>query len=209
MRRRPAVASVPDICAHALVTSNRDRIADEALLDRVVHLREAHHRHIDPICGDRGVSLFRGCARNHVGTDNRTVLRGRLTGDGVCDSGDVTINGRSETEASALMTRRSSSQFATNFEKSWLKARWMTPSDRAAPSLRLSISSSDPRWTSAPAAARAPPLSRPNDRGRAPDGQLGDGRADESRSTSDKHAHEQSLPGFVANKSGVSAYSGE
>jgi len=27
------------------------------------------------------------------------------------------------------MARRSSSQFAANFEKSWLKARWITPSE--------------------------------------------------------------------------------
>ena len=69
------------------------------------------------------------------------------------------MSGRSEaarTEPSASITRRSSSQFAGYVEKSWLKAKWMTPSDRAAPSLRLSRSSIDPRQTSAPAAARAP-----------------------------------------------------
>ena len=37
------------------------------------------------------------------------------------------------------------SKFAANCEKSWLKARWMTPSERAAPSFRLSGSSIDPR----------------------------------------------------------------
>jgi hypothetical protein len=61
---------------------------------------------------------------------------------------EVTINGRSEpasTEPIASMTRRSVSQFAANFEKSWLNARWMTPSEREAPSFRLSGSSIDPR----------------------------------------------------------------
>ena len=61
---------------------------------------------------------------------------------------EVTIKGRREparTEPSVSTTRRSVSQFAANFEKSWLKARWMIPSDRAAPSLRLFGSSIDPR----------------------------------------------------------------
>ena len=61
---------------------------------------------------------------------------------------EVTIKGRPEparTEPSASMTRRSVSQLAANCEKSWLKARWMIPSERAAPSFRLSGSSIDPR----------------------------------------------------------------
>src|SRR6202008_2887387 len=71
------------------------------------------------------------------------------------------MNGRSEpvsTEPIASMARRSISQLATNFEKSlpnasWLKARWITPSESAVPLRRLSRSSSEPRCTSAPAAA--------------------------------------------------------
>src|SRR5450830_898565 len=52
------------------------------------------------------------------------------------------------------MASPSASQFATNFEKSWLKAVWMTPSDMAAPRCRLSRSSRSPRNSSAPAAIR-------------------------------------------------------
>jgi len=61
---------------------------------------------------------------------------------------DVTISGRfdpASTEPSAWITGRSSSQFWTNLEKSWLKARWITPSDLEAPSIRLSGSAMDPR----------------------------------------------------------------
>jgi hypothetical protein len=61
---------------------------------------------------------------------------------------EVMTSGRAEplsTDASAAITARSSSQFCTNREKSWLNARWMTPSDRAAPSFRLSGSAIDPR----------------------------------------------------------------
>ena len=43
------------------------------------------------------------------------------------------------------------------FEKSWLKAVWITPSAAAAPLLRLSRPSSEPRWTSAPVRRRPPP----------------------------------------------------
>ena len=43
------------------------------------------------------------------------------------------------------MARLSISQFAANFEKSWMKAVWITPSDAAAPLRRLSRSSRSPR----------------------------------------------------------------
>ena len=69
---------------------------------------------------------------------------------------DVAISGLPEPASvspSASMARLSIALFSANFEKSWMKAQWMTPSDPAAPRLRLSTSSSDPRWTSAPAAA--------------------------------------------------------
>ncbi len=53
------------------------------------------------------------------------------------------------------MASRSSALFAANFEKSWLNAVWITPSAPAAPLRRLSRSSSDPRWTFAPAPSSA------------------------------------------------------
>jgi hypothetical protein len=61
---------------------------------------------------------------------------------------DVTMSGRPEpsrTAPIASMARRSSAELSANLEKSWLKAVWITPSDWAAPLLRLSRSSSDPR----------------------------------------------------------------
>src|SRR6185437_8275598 len=59
----------------------------------------------------------------------------------------------------ASMARRSAALLSANFEKSWLKARWMTPSARAAPCFKTSVSSIDPCWTSAPAATRTFALS--------------------------------------------------
>jgi hypothetical protein len=45
------------------------------------------------------------------------------------------------------MARLSLSLFSANFEKSWSKAVWITPSDAAAPLRRLARSSSEPRCT--------------------------------------------------------------
>ena len=70
---------------------------------------------------------------------------------------EVMIRGRSDPVSAApraSMARLSFSQFATNFEKSWSKAQWITPSDLAAPRRRLSRSSRSPRCASAPAATR-------------------------------------------------------
>ena len=67
---------------------------------------------------------------------------------------EVTSSGRSEptsTAPSDSMARWSSAQFSANFEKSWLKAAWITASDWAAPLFKLSKSASEPRWTRAPA----------------------------------------------------------
>ena len=64
MRRRPAVASVADIGAQALLAIDRDRRGDQPLLHRVVDLRQADHRHVDPVRGDRCGRLFRGRARD-------------------------------------------------------------------------------------------------------------------------------------------------
>ena len=62
----------------------------------------------------------------------------------------VTSSGRSDpssTLPSVSIARWSDALFSANFEKSWLKAVWITPSAAAAPMRRLSRSSSDPRWT--------------------------------------------------------------
>jgi len=47
----------------------------------------------------------------------------------------------------ASMARLSIWPFSANFEKSWMKARWMVPSVSLAPLRRLSRSSSAPRCT--------------------------------------------------------------
>src|SRR5580658_10505136 len=46
MRRRPAIKSLANIRRGSLLTGHLDRIGDEALLDRVVDLRETHHRNV-------------------------------------------------------------------------------------------------------------------------------------------------------------------
>ena len=61
---------------------------------------------------------------------------------------EVTIKGRSEparAEPSVSMARRSISQLSLNFEKSWMKPVWITPSAVTAPLRRLTRSSSEPR----------------------------------------------------------------
>ena len=46
MRRRPAIESLTYVRRDSLLTSQLDRVGDEALFDRVVDLRKAHHRHV-------------------------------------------------------------------------------------------------------------------------------------------------------------------
>ena len=56
---------------------------------------------------------------------------------------EVTTKGRFEPASSVpmvSMARRSIAQTSSNFEKSWTKAVWMTPSDLDAPLRRLSRS---------------------------------------------------------------------
>ena len=76
-----------------------------------------------------------------------------------------------------------------------MKARWITPSDAAAPARRLSRSSRAPRCTSAPAAASA--VGRGVGAGEAEDLMAGadelgnDGGADEAGRAGDEYAHER------------------
>src|ERR1035441_4117993 len=41
-----AVASLTYVCRHSLLAGHLDRVGDQALLDRVVDLGKAHHRHV-------------------------------------------------------------------------------------------------------------------------------------------------------------------
>lgn len=70
----------------------------------------------------------------------------------------------------AAIARSSAAALAAKFEKSWMKAVWMTPSTAAALAFRLSRSSSEPRCTAAPAASSelAPASVRASPRTRCP-----------------------------------------
>src|SRR5271165_5649216 len=113
---------------------------------------------------------------------------------------EVAMNGRSElarVSPIASMARWSMALLSTIFAKSWMKAQWITPSDPAAPRLRLSRSSSEPRWTSAPAASSLSAGVRTreaDDRMRGADQFGDDGRADKAGGAGDKDAHGSLLP---------------
>ena len=66
VRRGPAVQSVPHICRDSLLSGERDRVGDEALLDWVVDLRKAHHRHVHTTLRHRSPGDFRHLARIRV-----------------------------------------------------------------------------------------------------------------------------------------------
>ena len=76
---------------------------------------------------------------------------------------------------------------------SCLNARWITPSDAAAARRRLSRSSRVPRWTSAPAAARAAAdgirAGEPDDLMARADEFGNDGGADPAGRAGDKNTH--------------------
>jgi len=70
---------------------------------------------------------------------------------------EVTISGLfvpSMTSPIASMARASIWPFSTNFEKSWMKARWITPSASFAALFKLSRSVRSPRCTFAPSFVR-------------------------------------------------------
>src|SRR5580704_4325275 len=46
MRRWPAIKPLANVRRDRLFTGHLDRVGDEALLDRVVHLGKTHHRHV-------------------------------------------------------------------------------------------------------------------------------------------------------------------
>ena len=82
MRRRPAVASLTYVCRHSLLAGHLDHVGDQALLDRVVDLGKAHHRHVHSAprhgsaCDFRaftriwvvGIEMILGCGLTWSGT---------------------------------------------------------------------------------------------------------------------------------------------
>ena len=150
VRGGPSVSPVPDIGEHALFPSDHDPRADQALPLRVMNLGQAHDGYVDPAAAAASAAASSEAARGKSleVTLGASSLASSPGGTLAIAVPEVTISGRPEparTEPSVPMTRRSVSQFAMNCEKSWLNARWTTPSERAAPSFRLSGSSIDPR----------------------------------------------------------------
>jgi len=88
------------------------------------------------------------------------------------------------------------SQLSLNLEKSWMKAVWITPSATAAPPRRLSMSSSEPRCTSA-RPPRATPHLRPSGQAEnlvsGGDELADNGGADEAGRAGHKDTHRQVL----------------
>ena len=95
------------------------------------------------------------------------------------------------------MARWSSAQFSTNFEKSWLKAVWITASDWAAPLLQaVQIRERAAMDLGARRGQRLRSLVRAGEAEHlmaGGDQVLDDGRADPAGGSSDKYAHEQNL----------------
>jgi hypothetical protein len=75
---------------------------NEALRDRIVNLRQSHHRHIDPVRGDGGGRLFRRSAGMLVRTNDGIVFLGRLTGHGI---GDWSCGGQDQRPVGAFESR--------------------------------------------------------------------------------------------------------
>ena len=118
-------------------------------------------RSVSCTCGSRTIDTFTPCALAAALAASSEAARGCVSAPTVGWSSfagwpatvlampvpEVTTSGRSEpasAPASASMTRRSSSQFCTKREKSWLKARWITPSARSTPARRLQAPSRVP-----------------------------------------------------------------
>ena len=217
MRRRPAIESVSDIRAHALFTEHHDRRGDEALRNRVMDLREAHDRHIDPIRGDSGRRLFRGRAGMHVGSDGRIVFLGRLTGHGVGNRGpgghDRWPLGARKSRAERLDDPSIVLTVCDEFREVVVEGQVddaVRSSGRLLeavqilerPAIDLGAGGRQGRRLFI-RTAEAQHLMACRDQF------LDDGGADESRGSSDKHAHEQSLQSFVGDKSVPVSYSGK
>ena len=134
MRRRPAVRAVAHIRRHALLAGHRDQVGHKALLDRVVNLGQPHHRRADALRDQRQSGLFRTRGSEASGQEAhlpRSRAARRQERDPAGDEqGSV---GALKRGAERLNGTPVQLAVSANFEKSWLKARWMTPSEAAAP----------------------------------------------------------------------------
>src|SRR5258708_38256164 len=86
MRRRPAIESLANVRRGSLFTSHLDRVGDEALLNRVVDLRKAHHRHVHTTLRHGSPGDFRQSTRIRVAGIEMVFGRG-LTWNSVPHSG--------------------------------------------------------------------------------------------------------------------------
>ena len=149
--RRAAVPSLSDIGDGSpfLERSRSGVISPWLAPDRGPGAGERRIR-VDPVRGGGGWGLFGSRAGELAGADGgerpgRRAYRARPWQSPVPE---VTIKGRSGARgngAKRLNDASIRSQFAANFVKSWMKARWITPSAPSAPLFRLSGSSSEPR----------------------------------------------------------------
>lgn len=145
MHAGPAVLAVADIGCDALFSRDGDQARDKTVIACAMGRRgQTHGRSPHAPCGDSGRRGLRGARE----TGRRAIGFGGSRPGASDPKPEVTSIGRvdpSSTAPIASIARRSSAQFSKNFEKSWLKAVWMTASAARAPSRRLSRSSSAPR----------------------------------------------------------------
>ena len=138
MHAGPAVAAVADIGRDAFLAREADQARDETMIAVAMGRRRQPHRgYAHAPCRDGGGRSLRGAREIGRGLVGSVAIRPGASNA----SPEVTSIGRadpSRTAPIASIARRSSAQFSANFEKSWLKAVWMTASALRAPSRRLS-----------------------------------------------------------------------
>src|SRR6202041_1030291 len=86
MRRRPAGASLSNVRRHSFLAGQLDRVGDQALLDGVVDLGKAHHRHVHSAPGHGDSCDFRAFTRIWV-VGIEMILDCGLTWSSIAHSG--------------------------------------------------------------------------------------------------------------------------
>ena len=150
----PAVAAIADIGRHAFLAREVDQDRNEA----VVALAMGGRRKTNHGGADAGPRQRRSIPTRGGKRCGLVVLGGEASRRQQRDAGGDEQGRLGALELLADRQDRAAVELAIvgrNFEKSWLKPRWSTPSEPARAAAQEARSSSDPRWTSAPIAASA------------------------------------------------------
>ncbi len=170
VHRGPAIQPVTHIRRNTLLTRDLDEARNEGVIAVAMYLRKPHHRHAHTTRRQRGGRRFRSAGIRGGGGNGRIFL-GRDTAprqqreSGGDEQGPAGAFQRGAERLDSAPVRLAVS---ANFEKSWLKAVWITPSARplrCAGSPDLRANHDGPLRLS----RRGPPRPRPTGRGRAPD----------------------------------------